>query len=358
MDWENIKAELKPLDQKAMEAAYNRQKELLKPEGSLGVLEHISIRMAGITGQVKNRMSKKIVFLFGADNGVYQEGIAAAPQSLTYLLMRHYANGSKCGINVICEANGVDLKLIDMGIIGEISEKNVENHKLMNGTNNIAKEPAMPLEIALEGMEIGFSYAKYAKENGYDIIGNGEVGMGNTTTATACIMAVLGITDPDQAVGRGAGLRDEAFSHKKRVIMDALTLHQPDPTDPVDVIRKVGGLDIAAMTGLYIGAAYFGLPIVVDGVISIAAALLAAQFSPVVKEYFFASHASKEPAYQLACDALGLEPMLQLRMRLGEGSGCPIAMTVIDTALAVLSDMSTFADVKSSGDYREKIKTE
>jgi len=358
MDWNQVKSELKPPRQEIMDAAYHRQQELLKPEGSLGVLEDISIRMAGITGKVKNRLKKKVLFLFGADNGVYEEGIAAAPQSLTHLLMSHYANGAKCGINVICEANGVDLELIDIGIIGAVSEEKVQDRKLMNGTNNFAKEPAMSLDIAFQAMEIGFSYAGYAKENDYDIIGNGEVGMGNTTTAAACIMAALGVSDPDLAVGRGAGLSDEAFLHKKQVIADALALHQPNPNDPIDIIHKVGGLDIAALTGLYIGAAYYRLPIVVDGVISIAAALLACRFSPIVKEYLFASHVSKEPAYRLACDALGLEPILQLGMRLGEGSGCPIAMTVIDTALAVISEMSTFSDVKSSAEYREDTKVD
>ncbi len=358
MDWEAVRQQIEPLNKHAMEAATARQQQLLKPEGSLGSLEEISIRMAGITGKVKNFTQKKILFLFGADNGIYQEGIAAAPQSLTHLLMTHYANGSNCGINVICRQNGVDLKLVDMGIIGTIREPLVDNRKLMNGTNNFAKHPAMSREIALQGMEIGFSYAEYAMKNGYDIIGNGEVGMGNTTTAAACIAAVLELADSDVAVGRGAGLSDAAFSRKKQVIREGLLRHAPNPQDPVDIISKVGGLDLAAMTGLYIGAAFYRIPIVVDGVISIAAALLANRFCPLVSSYLFASHASKEPAYQLACDALSLHPILQLGMRLGEGSGCPLAMTVIDTALAVMRDMSTFDEVKSSTAYREDTKVD
>ena len=161
----------------------------------MGLLEDISIRMAGITGKVKNSADKKILFLFGADNGVYEEGIASAPQEFTHLLMSHYAGTAKCGINVICEANQVDLVLVDMGIIGTFEGQNVENHKLMNGTHNFAKQPAMDRETVLKAIEIGFNYARYAKDNGYDIIGNGEVGMGNTTTAAACVMSALNISD-------------------------------------------------------------------------------------------------------------------------------------------------------------------
>lgn len=358
LNLEKIKAELSSLDESAMKAAADRQSQLLKPEGSLGSLEEISIRMAGITGQVKNQMSKKIVFLFGADNGIYEEGVAAAPQELTHFLMNHYGQGSRCGINVICAANGVDLKLVDMGIIGEFNCTGIDDHKLMNGTDNFAKGLAMSRETALKAVEIGFEYARYAKENHYDIIGNGEVGIGNTTTAAACIMAALGITDPDKAVGRGAGLSDEAYTHKKEVIAKALLYHQPNRFDPIDILSKVGGLDIAAMVGLYIGAAYFRLPIVVDGVISIAGALLAYCFSPLVGEYMFASHVSKEPGYTLAAEEMRLKPMLMLGMRLGEGSGCPIAMSVIDTAMAVMCDMNTFSDVEITSEYRENTKVD
>lgn len=355
---EKIKKQLQPLDETACRAAAERQGQLLKPEGSLGLLEDISIQMAGITGKVKNSADKKILFLFGADNGVYEEGIASAPQEFTHMLMSHYAGTAKCGINVICEANQVDLILVDMGIIGTFEGQNIENHKLMNGTHNFAKEPAMSRETALKAIEIGFDYARYAKNNGYDIIGNGEVGMGNTTTAAACVMAALNISDPEIAVGLGAGLTEDAFARKKQVIADALKKHQPDREDVVDILSKVGGLDLAAMTGLYIGAAYYKLPIVIDGVISIAAALLAYRFHPLTKEYMFASHVSKEPAYRLASEEMKLHPMLQLDMRLGEGTGCPIAMRVIDTALAVMREMNTFSDVAADTEYREELQVD
>ena len=358
LDWEKIKEELTGLDEQAMEAARERQLQLLKPAGSLGLLEDMSIRMAGITGKVKNRLHKKILFLFGADNGVYAEGIAASPQELTHTLMDFYARGIQCGINVICHANGVELRLVDMGIKGEFHSPNIDDHKLMWGTDNFAKGLAMPRDTVLKAMEVGFSYARYAKENGYDILGNGEVGMGNTTTAAACIMACLGLQDPEQAVGRGAGLTDEAYAHKKEVIAKALEMHKPDASDPVDILSKVGGLDLAAMTGLYIGAAYYRLPIVVDGVISIAGALLASRFSPITSQFLFGSHVSKEPGYVLAAQALNLKPMLMLGMRLGEGSGCPVAMTVMDTAMSVMCDMNTFGEEKVDQEYRKDIKAD
>ncbi len=356
-DLEAVKAKLSPLYEEVVAKAEERQRDLVKPAGSLGMLEDISIRMAGITGRVKNSADRKILFLFGSDNGVYEEGVAASPQYFTHFLMNHYARGSRCGINVICEANHVKLVLVDMGIIGELDSKNIQSHKLMkNGTNNFLKKPAMERDIVLQAIEIGFRYAKYAKENGYDIIGNGEVGIGNTTTVAACIMAALGIINPELAVGRGAGLSDQAFERKKQVALKALRLHKPDKTDAVDILCKVGGLDIAAMTGLYTGAAYYRMPIVIDGVISVAAALLAYRIHPVVKEYMFASHISKEPAYALAAAEMQLKPMLDLKMGLGEGSGCPLAMQIIDTALAVMCNMDTFADLKLDTEYRNEIK--
>ena len=346
--------EIRPLDFAAMEKASARQASLVKPAGSLGALEDISVKIAGITGEIYNHLHKKVHYLFGADNGVYAEGVASAPQEFTRILMNNYAEGG-CGINVLCKQYGVDLRLVDVGIIGDLHNKKICNKKLMNGTGNIAKEPAMPRETAIAAMQLGFDCALEAKAGGYDIIGTGEVGMANTTTASACIMAALSITDAETAVGRGAGLTDEAYSKKMAVVQKALALHSPDSSDPIGIIAAVGGLDIAALTGLYIGAAYARMPVVVDGVISVAAALLAARLQPIAREYMIASHISQEPAYALAVDALGLNPMLNLNMRLGEGSGCPIAMSVIDASLSVLRDMHTFDNLKLPTDYQKDI---
>lgn len=347
-----IQNKISGLDTQAMGRAKERQHNLIKPIGSLGKLEDISVKFAGITGKVHNTIEKKILYLFGADNGICDEGVSGTPQHMTNFLMSCYVADKGCGINVICKHNHVELKLVDMGIIGELDYANIDDKKLMNGSKNFLKEPAIPREIVEEAVNIGLAYAKSAKEAGYDIIGTGEVGMGNTTTASACIMSVLCITDPDIAIGKGGGLTDEMLTHKKEVILKGLELHNPDENDPIDILSKVGGLDIAALVGLFLGAAYYRIPIVVDGIISAAAALLAVKLNDNVKHFLFASHMSEEPGYKVAAEALGLEAYVHLNMRLGEGSGCPFAMAIVENALAVMNNMMTFEELSSDGSYR------
>lgn len=352
VNFDYIKNKIEKPNETAKEKALAHQNDLIKPIGSLGELERISIKYAGITGEVFNKIDKKIVFLFGADNGIYDEGISSSPQHFTNFLMSCYGDGKGSGINVICKANNVDLKLVDMGIIGELDYSNIDNQKLMQGTNNFAKELSIPKDVVLKALDVGIQYAKYARDNGYNIIGTGEVGIGNTTTAAACIMAALGIGDPDLAVGKGAGLTDEMFENKKQVIKKALEMHKPDKNDAIDILTKVGGLDIVAITGLFVGAAYYKIPIVIDGLISISAALLASIINPLVKEYIFPSHVSEEPGYKIAADALDLTAFLNLKMRLGEGTGCPIAMMIIENALSVINNMTTFEELSADSKFR------
>jgi nicotinate-nucleotide--dimethylbenzimidazole phosphoribosyltransferase len=347
---------IKPLDQDAMKAALEYQDSLVKPAGSLGRLEEISIQMAGITGKIKNKLEKKIHFVLGADNGIYDEGVAAAPQQFTNLLMGFYARGVKCGINVLCNRAGVDLKIVDMGVKGELTHPNIISNKLMDGTGNFYRELAMPVEITEKAIEAGIGFARYAYENHYSIIGTGEVGMANTTTAAACIIAALGVEDAGGYIGRGAGLTDEAFEHKKEVILASLAKHKPDSNDVIDILSKVGGLDIAGLCGLFIGAAYYRIPIIIDGVISIAAALLAYKLNPLAREFMIPSHISEEPAYKAAAEHLKLEPLLNLKMRLGEGTGCPIAMQIVEDALEIINTMNTFAETALETEYRDGIK--
>lgn len=355
MDILKMAAAIGPLDEEALREAELRQQNLLKPMGSLGRLEALSIQIAGITGKVKNAADNKVLYLFGADNGVYEEGVAATPQHFTKTLMENYASGKKCAINVLCDHCGVKLRVVDMGVKGGIAHPNIDDCRLMDGTRNFRREPAMDRKTALTAMEIGFGYAKEAKEQGIHIVGNGEVGMGNTTTAAACIMAACGLLEPEGIVGRGAGLTDEAFTKKKAVIGEALKKYRLSPDDPVAILSCVGGLDIGAMVGLYLGCGYFRLPIVADGVISMAAALLAYRLTPLIKDYIIPSHLSEEPAYRIAAEEMGLRPVLALNMRLGEGSGCPIMMQVVETALAAMNDMSTFEEEAMETDYREDI---
>lgn len=348
---ENIKG----ADEEALQKAIRRQNNLLKPKGSLGALEEISIKLAGITGKINNEADKRILFLFGADNGVYDEGVAATPQYFTKLLIKSYADNIGTGINVITKSCNTDLKLIDMGIKGGVIHKNIDNRNLMiNGTNNFAIEKAIPYNIVIEAVKTGIEYAKYAKDKGYNIIGNGEIGMANTTTAAACIMALVKSSNK-KLVGRGAGLTDNQLEKKREVIRKAITKYNLFHAEPFEILSCVGGLDIAAMTGLYLGAAYYRLPIVIDGLISISAALMAYNIKNEVKDFMFTSHHSEEPAYLRAVNALGLEPMLNLHMRLGEGSGCPIAMQIIENACHIMNNMQTFQEINLEDEYRKDI---
>ncbi|MDR3264913.1 MAG: nicotinate-nucleotide--dimethylbenzimidazole phosphoribosyltransferase [Synergistaceae bacterium] len=347
-----------PTDAAAMREAAAYQDRLLKPAGSLGQLEAIAIQIAGITGRLHNRTERRVHFLFGSDHGIYDEGVSASPQHFTRMLMEFYARDAGCGINVLCRQAGVDLRLVDMGVKDLAPHPAIDaRHRLMpNGTENFARGRAMSRETAIRAIEAGVGLVGEAGERGYQIVGTGEAGMGNTTPAAACIMASLGIDDPEVAVGRGGGLTDEAFENKKRVIAGALKRHRPDPDDPLDVLSKVGGLDIAGMTGVFLGAARHRLPVVIDGVISIAAALLACKIAPPARDFMIASHLSAEPGYGVAAKRLKLVPLLNLGLRLGEGSGCPIAMQIIDDALAVMNSMCTFDGVSLESEYRKNLK--
>ena len=341
----NILKNITSLNSQAMKEAEELQRNFIKPLGSLGELEEISIRIAGITGRSKNTIRKKIICLFGADNGIYEEGVCSSPQEFTCKLMKVYAEKQNAGINILSQQAGAELKIFDLGVKNLSPHKNIITKKfLLNGTNNFLHERAMSYEIAEEVIKFGISVVKDAKNNGVDLIGTGEVGMGNTSSACACIMAALKTLD-ENLIGRGAGLDDEAFSRKKNVIINALKFHEKNLIDPVNIISCVGGLDIAAITGIFIGGAVYHVPVIIDGVISIAGALLAYQLEPLIKEYFFASHESLEPAYKYAADFMNIKPSLRLSMRLGEGTGCAIFMQIIDDALAIINNMGTFEEL-------------
>ena len=354
----------RPLDINAMAAARQRQNELLKPAGSLGELEEISIKIAGITGQIKNKFSKKIHFLFGSDHGVFEEGVSASPQYFTKVLMQLYGSSDGGGaINALCKKNNIELKIFDLGVknLGSCPGINSDYKFMPNGTNNFAdvdenNNPvrAMSIETVERVINFGINLVKEAKNKNFCIIGAGEVGMGNTTSAAACIMAALENYD-ENLVGRGGGLTDEAFMKKKSVIISALKRHKPDKNNSVEILSCVGGLDIAAMTGIFLGGAVYRVPVIIDGVISIAAALLAAKIEPLSRDFMIASHKSLEPAYSEVAKELKIKPFLNLNMRLGEGTGCPLAMQIIDDALAVMSDMKTFNEINLESEYRKEL---
>ena len=346
-------SQIKSLDGGAMEKARDRQAQLVKPPGSLGKLEDISVRLAGICGEMLYDPGKRCVIIMSSDNGVYAEGVAAAPQEITCAQTLNFTKGIT-GAAVLARQFNADLIIVDVGINADISHPMVKNRKIRKSTWNLAKGEAMTYEEAVQAILTGIETAAEAVGDGYKLLGAGEMGIANTTSSAAVLCALTGIA-PEKIVGKGAGLKDEAYRHKIDVVRTAIEINRPDPEDPIDVLAKVGGFDIAAMAGVFIGGAVMKVPVVIDGFISIVAALIASRIAPLAKEYMFASHASFEQGYAHAAEALGAEPCLSLEMRLGEGSGCPLMFAVIDAACAVIRDMGTFAEALDAGEYLEEI---
>ena len=366
--------EMADLSEEAMDEAKARQEILAKPTGALGKLEDISIQLAGITGKLKNTMKKQAVVIFSADNGVVEEGVASAPQSVTLSQTINFTR-HLTGVSSMAEYWGIDLLVVDVGVKMEIPEtlysdemqdhacgvsgcqkgltKKIVNRRIANGTKNLAKEPAMTHEQALQAILTGIEAVETIKRCGYDIFGVGEMGIGNTTTSACVLAALCGKTGTD-VVGRGGGLNDEGLAKKIRIVDEATKNLKPDQV--LDILAAVGGFDICAMTGAFLGAAYYKIPVVIDGYISAVAALAASRLAPKATGYMFGSHQSKEQGYLIAMDALGIKPYFDLGMRLGEGSGCPISLKIIETACAAMNGMATFAEGAIDADYLEEAK--
>lgn len=343
--------EVLPLDRSAMTAAETYQARLAKPPGSLGRLEEISIQLAGITGRVHNALNKKQLLVFAADNGVVAEGVSSAPQSVTKQQTINLMRG-KTGAAVLAKHFGCGLTVCDVGVNADIYESTVLNRKIAYGTQNICTGPAMTREQTLQAILTG---AEIARTVDADVIGVGEMGIGNTTTSSAVLAVLLG-ADVEAVTGRGGGITEESFRKKKAVIRTAIEVNRPDRDDVVGVLSKVGGFDLAAMCGAFLGAAAARRPAVIDGLISTAAALCAVRLCPNVRGYLVPSHASFEIGYRLAMEAMDLRPLFDLGMRLGEGSGCPLAFQVLDAACAVISDMATFDEAGINDDYLDEIR--
>lgn len=343
--------EVLPLDRSAMTAAEEYQARLAKPPGSLGRLEEISIQLAGITGRVHNALNKKQLLVFAADNGVVAEGVSSAPQSVTKQQTINLTRG-KTGAAVLAKHFGCGLTVCDVGVNADIYESTVLNRKIAYGTQNICTGPAMTREQTLQAILTG---AEIARTVDADVIGVGEMGIGNTTTSSAVLAVLLG-ADVEAVTGRGGGITEESFRKKKAVIRTAIEVNRPDRDDVVGVLSKVGGFDLAAMCGAFLGAAAARRPAVIDGLISAAAALCAVRLCPNVRGYLVPSHASFEIGYRLAMEAMDLHPLFDLGMRLGEGSGCPLAFQVLDAACAVINDMATFDEAGINDDYLDEIR--
>jgi nicotinate-nucleotide--dimethylbenzimidazole phosphoribosyltransferase len=334
--------QIEPLDQSWFRAARERQLTLTKPPGSLGRLEEIGNRLAAIQQTITPRVTAKRIYIVAGDHGVTCEGVSAYPREVTAQMVDNFLRGG-AAINVLAHASGIEVKVVDAGVDADLTNRAGLIHaKTMRGTANFAAGPAMTRAAAETCIAAGIELARAAALDGVQLLGVGEMGIGNTTAASA-ITAVLLSREPETVTGPGTGIDSEVLAHKIRIIRRAIEINHPDASDAIDVLAKVGGAEIGVMTGIVLGAAANHLPVVVDGFISAAAAALAVSLQPMTRNYLFSGHRSAERGHLALIDFIGEQPILDLSMRLGEGTGAALAMNVIDAAAKLLSEMATFA---------------
>lgn len=332
------------INNSAMKACKRHWDSIAKPIGSLGMFEDIIIKIAGIQGSEQVDISKKAVVIMCSDNGVVREGITQTDSSVTAIVTENFAKGI-ASINQMAMATGAKVIPVDLGVEREIRNAGVVNKKISFGTGNIALEPAMSKAQAKKAIDIGIDLVRQLKKEGYHMIGTGEMGIGNTTTSSAIASVLLNLP-VREVTGKGAGLSEAGLRKKIRVIEQAIQINNPSPDDPAEVLEKLGGYDIAGLTGLYLGGMEYGIPIVIDGVISSIAALLAARMNREAVNYMIPSHLSKEPAGRKIMEELGLTPIICGNLALGEGTGTALLFSLLDTVLKVYHFNSTFADIK------------
>lgn len=333
---------IEPLDEEAMAAAERRQRQLTKPPGSLGRLEELSVLLAGMQGDERPRGYRKQLILAAGDHGVAASGVSSYPQEVTAQMVQNFLEGG-AAVNALAQRAGVDLTIVDAGVAVPVGPSDaLVSVRLGFGTQNIAEGPAMTLEQAEAALDAGAKIARAAAAYD-DIIGIGEMGIGNTTSAAAIVSVLCG-RPPKVVTGRGASRSDEQLAGKVGVVKQAIAVNQPDPTDGMDVLRTLGGFEIGVLAGVVLGAASRRTPVVLDGFITAAAALIAQSIVPLSRDYLIAGHRSAERGHGIALEHLGLEPLLDLGMRLGEGTGAVLAMGIVDAAAASLNEMATFAE--------------
>ena len=325
-----------------MDEAKERLGNLTKPKGSLGKLEEIVIKLAGITGNIYPNIDKKIQIIMAGDHGVAQEGVSAFPQEVTTQMVHNFLNEG-AAINVLANQVGAKLKIVDMGMKDTINSKKILIEKVKSGTNNMANEAAMSRQEAIASIEAGIIIANQVIKDGANLIGTGEMGIANTTASSA-ILAVLSDLPIKKIVGPGTGINQKSLNKKIKVIKKAININQPNPEDGIDVLAKVGGLEIAGMTGVMLSAAANNKAVIMDGLISGAAALIAKNLNPKVVNYIFPSHKSAEPGHIKIYEKMKSSPLLDLEMRLGEGTGAVLAMPLMDSAVNIIKNMATFSE--------------
>ena len=334
-------ARIKPVSQELLQQAQTRLDNKTKPLGSLGRLEEFARRIVAISGNQNPDISKKVVFTFAGDHGVTEEGVSLFPREVTPQMVLNFLAGG-AGINVLARHVGADVRVVDVGVDYDFADApGLIRKKVARGTKNFAKGPAMSREETIAALTVGIELAGQCRAEGIGLVGTGEMGIGNTTPSSAIIAALSGKTVAE-VTHRGTGIGDAALLNKVRVIEQGLALNKPDPSDPLDVLAKVGGLEIAAIAGLVLGCAANSIPVVIDGFISTAGALIASELHPNVRDYIFAAHESVEIGHTFMLERIGVEPILDLKFRLGEGTGAALAMTLIDAGVKVLKEMATF----------------
>jgi nicotinate-nucleotide--dimethylbenzimidazole phosphoribosyltransferase len=334
---------IKPLDNEAMAKARTRQDELTKPAGSLGRLEELSIQIAGIQGKASPEIKNKAMITMAGDHGVVDEKIGNWPREVTAQMVENFLRGG-AGINVLARQAGARIVFVDIGVASDLKpNKQLIVKKVDYGTKNICKGPAMTVEQAVAAIEAGIEIVNGEIKKGLDIVGTGDMGIGNTTASSAVFAALSG-KSVEETTGRGTGLSDEQLSHKIDVIKRALAVNKPKPNNPMEALAKVGGFEIGGLAGVMLGAAAQRIPVVIDGFISGAAALVATALAPQLKDYLIAAHVSAEAGHAAMLKYLGLKPVLNLEMRLGEGTGAALGIIIAEAAVRTLNEMATFAE--------------
>jgi len=341
---------IEKLDQESIAGMQKRLDAKIKPLRSLGILEDIAQQLAGILRTSQPEIKGKAVLLMAGDHGVVAEGVSAAPQEITAQMFYSYLSGGG-GINVLARHGGAELICTDIGIAPPLDPPELMANRVKNGTENMAHGPAMTQHEALLALLTGAHIAAQAIDSGINLLATGEVGIGNTTPSAALVSVFTGHS-VNEVTGRGTGVKDEALKHKQDIIKRAIEVNKPDPADPLDTLAKIGGLEIAALVGVILEAAYQHVPVILDGIISTAAALTAAQFAPLSALYMMSSHNSEEMGHQLALKKLDLQFRLDFHMRLGEGTGAALMFPIVEAALKIADEMATFeAAGVTTGDF-------
>lgn len=341
---------IEPVDKEYIERAQAHLDNLTMPQGSLGRLLELAKKVAGITRSLNPSYENKVLVVMAGDHGVVEEGVSAFPQEVTRQMVYNFVRGG-AAINVLSRHIGARVYVVDMGVAADLSplvrQGKIICKKIALGTRNFAQEAAMSRQQALAAIEAGIEIVQEISQKGLDILGVGDMGIGNTTPSSA-IVAAITKREVAQVTGRGTGIDGETLKRKIKVIEEGLRINRPKPTDPVDVLAKVGGFEIGGMAGCILGTCALRIPVVIDGFISTAAALIATELVPRAKEYIFASHRSVEIGHKAMLRKMGLKPLLNLEMRLGEGTGAALAISLIEVAIKIMTQMATFSEAALS----------